>query len=152
MSYRDLQEPQNRQSRFQQACTYANFLWINGLPARAVLALCRAIYLPPGDVPYGRVQPYRAHVWFLKNHRCHGFLGNPRISFARQATRIPSVQDLKIHRAWAMWHLSIAAIPELPPDPQVTESPPPVETLAHYLNANGLQGEGDTFLKACEEA
>ena len=149
MTYRDTQD---RQSLFPRACAYANFLWMKGMPARAILALCRGIYLPPGDNPAGRIQPYRAYVWLLQHHRGQGFLGNPRISFARQATRIPSAQSLKIHRAWAMWYLSTTTLPDLPPDGRVLECPPSADKLARYLNASGVPGEGETFLTARNEA
>jgi hypothetical protein len=148
MSYRHLRThnphvPESAQAFFTAACRYANYLWMQNLPARAILALCRAIYVDPRLLDRKTRQPYAAYVWMLQHAHGDSFLGNPRFSFARQATRVPDSEHLKSRRAWALWYLTRDTRPELPADPAVFENPPDIETLAAYLNRHGLRGEGD---------
>lgn len=150
MSYRNLRNPANENPRegsrlFQAACAYANYLWLHDLPARAILALCRAIYADPSVVPAGCRQPYRALVWFLRNDSGRGFLGNPRVSFARQATRVAEQKALQRHRAWALWHLTVRTRPDLSSDPSFRENPPALDPIAAYLRHNGLKDEDRHF-------
>ena len=152
MSYRDLRLPGNANSLFLTACSYANYLWLKNQPARAILALCRAIYLDPGKQPANRLQPYEAYVWILQHYQGQGFLGNPRISFMRQATRIQGSLTLKRTRAWAMWHLTIASAPGLVPNPDGEENAPSEVSVARALDQHGLPEEGKTFLRAMEVA
>ena len=155
MSYRDLRSCSGSQASpaprlFAAATAYAQHLWLRDQPARAILALCRALYLDPVQLGPGHDQPYPAFAWFLRQPRTNGFLGNPRASFARQATRIPASQLLKRHRAWALWHITVQFRPDLPPDPATPEQPLGMQTLRARLNAAGLPGEGDQFLLALE--
>jgi hypothetical protein len=157
MSYRDLQTRQTAgdqaaEKLFISACTYANYLWISGKPARAILALCRAIYLNPEELPDNLRQPYDAYVWFLNNHDGLGFLGNPRVSFCHQAVRMPAGHVLKRHHAWAMWYLSITANPALSPDPEIDEQPPAQDLLYSLLNEKGLANEGTLWMEAMKAA
>lgn len=154
MSYRDLQvSPAGHPHQlFTNACTYANDLWMRRLPARAILALCRAIYIDPAGLKPVPEQPYKAYVWFLQNHTSGHFIGNPRISFARQATRIPPVYRLKIARAWALWQLTRHAMRDLPADPDFDEEPPSPARLAETLEESGLKGEATAFHEALEAA
>ncbi|MFO7725366.1 MAG: hypothetical protein R6V45_07440 [Oceanipulchritudo sp.] len=157
MSYRDLQkaaaDPANGAGLLHHAArTYANYLWIRQQPARAILALCRAVYLNPSDLDPATRQPYEALVWMLRQYSGQGFLGNPRISFSRQATRMPPGRPLKRLRAWALWHLSHRSLPWLPPDPQVIEKAPAPCHLAYRLNGLGLSHEGDRFSEAMQTA
>ena len=152
MTYRNLRNCPSPDNLFDVACTYANYLWMQDRPARAILALCRAIYLAPTALQDGRIQPYKAFVWMIRNHSGSSFLGNPRISFVHQATRVASHERLKRNRAWALWYLAIKANPGFPPDPAVPEYPPSVTELAEFLDLNGLNGEGEVFLKALDPA
>lgn len=153
MSWRDLQAARTKGpgELFQAALRYTQFLWLNKQPARAILALCRAVYLEPEHLPASFSQPWSAYVWLLRNYDGQGFLGNPRISFLHQATRFRGPPDLKKARAWALWHLTVRHMPELPTDPSVKVSEPEADALAIILNEKGLQGEGTDFLKALEE-
>jgi hypothetical protein len=155
MSYRDLRPcPGSHASPapglFAAACAYSQYLWLRDQPARAILALCRGLYLDPLQLGPGHDQPYPAYAWFLRQPRTNGFLGNPRASFARQATRIPASQVLKRHRAWALWHITVEFRADLPPDPAIPEQPLGRNKLHARLNAMGLPGEGDQFLLALE--
>lgn len=157
MSYRDLQEAAGDPTRgpnglHQAACAYANYLWTHRQPARAILALCRAIYLDPANLKPTTHQPYDALVWMLLGYSGEGFLGNPRISFSRQATRMDPDRVLKRRRAWALWHLSVTALPSLAPDPNVSEEAPSHDALATVLNKEGLPREGTSFKEAMKTA
>jgi hypothetical protein len=157
MSYRHLQmhsphSPESAQAFFMAACRYANYLWVQDLPARAILALCRALYVNPRLLDKATRQPYAAYAWMLREARGDSFLGNPRFSFARQATRVPEIQHLKSRRAWALWYLTRRIRPELPADPEVPENPPDRDALIDYLNGHGLAGEGDCFRSCLDDA
>ena len=152
MSYREFRIARDSGSRslFETSLQYTQYLWLRKKPAQAILALCRALYLDPGTVPPDTRQPYKAFTWLLCNYRGDGFLGNPRISFLHQATRVPASQRLKRMRAWALWHLSIGALPSLPTDSKVPENPPAMGELVSFLDQNGLPNEGKIFLEALE--
>ena len=157
MSYRDLQKTVGDSAKGSTdlhwaASAYANYLWIRRQPARSILALCRAIYLNPADLNPATRQPYDALVWMLREYTGEGFLGNPRISFSRQATRIDPARPLKRRRAWALWYLTVTAMPWLAPDPKVSENAPPQADLAAALNAYGLAREGTRFQEAMKTA
>jgi hypothetical protein len=149
MSYRDLQaaKAEGLQCFHDTALAYAQHLWSRGLPARAILALSRALYIEPDLLAPGTPPPYAAYLWLLSHYKGQGFLGNPRISFFHQATRMDSSRELFRRRAWAMWHLTMKAIPGLSPDPCEGSPPAPIQ-LAAYLDKKGLESEGEHLL-AC---
>ncbi|MGC9450551.1 MAG: hypothetical protein ACP5I4_03815 [Oceanipulchritudo sp.] len=150
MTYRDLRAAKDRGAQIfhQAALRYAHFLWLENMPARAILALCRALYLEPSELPGGTAAPYGAYAWILRQYRGGGFLGNPRISFHHQATRMDSRMVLFRQRAWAMWQITNRIRPELPPEAGCVEQPPPPDRLADYLNRRGLPREGEQFQAA----
>jgi len=150
MSFRDLKngKAEGADALFTVAQCYSQFLWMKGEPARAILALLRAVYLEPEKFRNPVIQPYRAYRWFLENDKRAGFLGNPRISFAHQATRITEMEVLKRSRAWAMWHLTRQACPDLPADPATREYPPAMDALAERLNRMGHPEEGKHWIQA----
>ena len=134
---------------FITALEYAQLLWSQARPARSILALCRAMYIDPGQLAAETVPPYRAYRWILGHYRGHGFLGNPRISFFHQATRMATNKRLFRQRAWALWHLTIVERPGMPADPcESRHKPPGMDELAVFLDANGLRQEGQCFLQA----
>jgi hypothetical protein len=153
MSYRDLRpvRSENPGQLFGTACRYAQFLWLRGLPARSILALCRALYLPPEDLPAGVRQPYGAFAWILRNAHHGGFLGNPRVSFFHQAVRTNPERYLQRERATALWHLTVKIRPDLSPDPEEWSSPPRPAELSGLLDDQGLPNEGRIFLKFLQE-
>ena len=150
MSWRDLHLAKAMGSvhLFEAALCYTQFLWLKNKPARAILALCRAIYLDPSGLPESLRQPYAAYTWILRNHRGDSFIGNPRISFLHQATRIRGQQELKRARAWALWHLTGFHLPHLPGNPGKLDTVPEIDNLARFLDRHGLPHEGAAFLEA----
>jgi hypothetical protein len=150
MSYRDLREArETAPPEFHEAARkYAHFLWLKGKPARAILALCRALYLEPAELPAGTVAPYAPYAWMLERYHGRGFLGNPRISFFHQATRMNPQRELFRRRAWAMWWITTHLRPELPAEPGCEETPPATDWLADFLNRRGLPREGVQFQAA----
>lgn len=147
MSYRDLQAARTAgmDALYLETLRYAHFLWQERLPARAILALARALYLPPHGFRQTMVPPYRAYRWILAHAENRGFLGNPRISFARQASRLRVADPLKRSRAWAMWHLTRVTLPGLPEDPGTEANAPETEVLVGQLDTWGHPREGRIF-------
>jgi hypothetical protein len=118
-----------RDAAFYLDCLrYAHYLWLHATPARAQLALTRALYTPlqADDAVYGvQPWPYAVYVW-LWRWRGSGqrFWGNPRISFQHQALRIRGHDRhaaLCRARATAVWLLATRQCPELAADPQAAE-------------------------------
>ena len=152
MSYHDLRAARDAGDAelFETAKRYSHYLWLQGRPARAILALLRAINIQPGTLKDPVKQPYSAFRWYLARDPHTGFLGNPRISFAHQATRISPDQAIQRARAWALWYLTRIQRPELGPDPKMIENPPDMDDLVIQLNAIGHRGEGDLFRQVAE--
>ena len=149
MTYRDLRRAAETGpiELFDTARRYAASLLERGQPARAILALCRAFYIDPSRLGLSHRQPFEAYRWILENASGSGFMGNPRVSFHHQAVRIRKEFPLKRMRAWALWHLTRVALPDLPPDPLLPENAPTAESVAGYLDEHGLPGEGRHFLQ-----
>ena len=135
------------------ALRYAQYLWLKGLPARAVLAMTRALYadLEGSEKQLTQwPQPYRVLRWFLENHEeGFGFLGNPRFSYQHQAGRIRGKRRNQIvWRAWACWYIVRQAMPHLEPDRKhLIDEPGKIEILAG-LNTHGIPGEAEVWCAA----
>lgn len=132
---------------------YANYLWQNATPARAILALNRGIYaqLIGSEPEYQQwPMPYAALRWLIEQGgKDERFLGNPRISYQHQADRLRGARlEIRKARAWACWAVARAAIPELEADPLHQVEEPTVEAIAKSLLQHGLPGEGDVWLQA----
>jgi hypothetical protein len=134
---------------YYNALKYGNFLWSKGYAGRAILAVARALYtrLPEHDSIYSDWPlPYPAIHWIVANHGSDEFPGNPRISFAHQATRMkPSHGMTKRARAWAAWAVVCHARPSLPGD-----STDPNTELNHLeieelLLTHGHSGEAEQW-------
>lgn len=130
---------------------YAGSLWSRGLPARAVLALVRGLYLWPATTAWPAPEncPYAALCWMLNAPRCPGlFYGNPRLSFQHQAVRMPArCGALRSVRATAAWHLASAHNPHaLPLDPDCAEPLLCSKTVTQQLQTLGAPGEAQAFV------
>lgn len=97
------------------ALTCAQSLWLQGLPAQAILQLNHAMSLDMHEESQVMLDwpiPYRAFFWMIQRHNEEGFLGNPVRHFQHLATRMSgSNKNLRVWRAWACFHLSESILP-----------------------------------------
>lgn len=124
---------------------YGQHLWLNQLPARAILCLDRAWGADlTGHEPVLQdwPLPYAPLVYLLQNAPEAAFLGNPRVHFQHYADRLsePRIEQRK-WRSWACWALTRAALPHLPGDPKHQVAEPTLDQIATALNAHGHPGE-----------
>lgn len=156
MDYRSLNRFGGRRDAefYLVAQKYSQYLWLQHLPARSILSLCRAMYAPlhKDDPIYATLPlPYAALFWLLKNSRDRGFLGNPRISFQHQSLRIKGPhQSRQRARAHAMWWLSRIALPELPADSKCKEPSAKIGDILQGLGLHGISGEAVLFQQVVE--
>ncbi len=155
MDYRALQHARgNVEVYYLEALRYAHFLWLRELPARAILALARALYADmPADSPLlnANPMPYVPLRWLLVNLPPHGdyFLGNPRLSFQHQAARLRGHRRLqRSWRAWAACCVVRTAMPLLPADPTITIPEPEADEIVSSLRLHGIPGEAEAFAAA----
>lgn len=109
---------------FTAALTCAQSLWLQGLPAQALLQLNHAMSqdLSGEEAPWP--MPYQALVWILSRRHEEGFLGNPVRHFQHLATRMSGPnKELRIARAWVCFHLAESVLPadEFPRDERQIE-------------------------------
>lgn len=99
------------------ALQYAQVLWLRQLPARALLAIDRAILADlTGNEPELAQWPlpYRAMAWIIKYYKDDLFVGNPRVHFQHLATRVRGERrEQRMWRAWACWYLVRQIRPDL---------------------------------------
>ncbi len=131
------------------ALTYANYLWQQGLAARAILALDRALAADlRGDEPalHSWPLPYRPMAWFLRHAPPDVFIGNPRVHFQHLADRMNEPRrDQRRWRTWACWALCRVVRPEFPADPKHRVVEPTIEEIAERLRTHGLAGESELW-------
>jgi hypothetical protein len=95
--------------------------------------------------------PYAAMVWIFKNHPGDSFLGNPRISFAHQATRGRGLTEPRRQaRAWACWYLACQCLPHLDDDLPFHYPKPDLQSIQTLLLEHGLPGETDLWQQALD--
>jgi GNAT superfamily N-acetyltransferase len=126
----------DRSERFYfTAMGYAQTLWLDGFPAKALLLVNRALscMLPgvrlweeqtesmgPGSGEPGYFPaPYHAKAWIIFHRPAGTFIGNPRRHYQHLATRMVGLhKELRTGRAWACWYLAKELLHEsdFPPD------------------------------------
>lgn len=146
LSWRDLNELRTDQGPelYRLCLEYGQQLWLDDLPARALLAVDRALYceVPASatvltDYPW----PYRAIGWMVKQPS-EAFTGNARVHYQHLADRVRGERaELKQWRAWAAWAVVRQACPALPGDPLHLVSEPNVDTIAQNLHRYASQAE-----------
>ena len=138
---------------YETALTYANSLWLQGLPARSLLLINRA-FSADLDGTESVLQrcplPYAAVRWILEHRpqdEAH-FIGNPRRHYQHLATRmVPPRREQRSWRAWACWSLAEQLLPpdSFPPDSLQIETESVVEPsrqqIAEGLETYGIPGE-----------
>lgn len=148
---------------YLKALEYAQSLWQQGFPARALLLINRALgcALDAGDTVLNRWPlPYRAVVWLLQHHEPGQFIGNPRRHWQHLATRmVEPRRELRTWRAWACWQLARVLLPHLPADElQLSREPvtePTADLIHERLTALGHPGEAALWretLDFCQSA
>lgn len=141
------------------ALEYAQYLWQQGRPARAILCFDRAFGAELQDDEAVLTQwplPYAALAWLLAHTPPGVFLGNPCVHFQHLAARMNAPRrELRRWRAWACWAISRRVLPHLPGDPkhQIVEPTPAV--IAEKLSTHSLPCEPVLWrhvLDACRPA
>lgn len=142
------------------ALNYAQNLWLQGFPARAVLLLNRALGADlrcSEPVLHQWPLPYFGMVWLLRNHLPGQFMGNPRRHWQHLATRMSGPRaELRTWRAWACWRIARIVRPEDPADEKQIAGEgvrePGEEEIAGNLTRLGHPGEADLWREALEFA
>jgi hypothetical protein len=142
----------SRGAEFYADCLeYANELWRQRLPARALLALDRALGADlRGDeaVLAAWPLPYAAVAWILRHSPGDAFLGNPRVHFQHYAGRMNAPRrEQRRWRAWACWALARSVLPNLHGDPKHRVVEPKLEAIAAKLVRHGISGERELWLQ-----
>lgn len=138
---------------YETALNYAGSLWLQGLPARSLLLINRALGADlSGDEAVLETcpLPYAAVRWILE-HRSEDeayFIGNPRRHYQHLATRmVPPRKTQRSWRAWACWSLAMQVLPveDYPADELQIQNEGIVEPtfiqIAEALESYGLPGE-----------
>lgn len=153
---------QLRHEAYRLSCLrYAQSLWRQGLPARALLALNQSLSFPltrpQGHQVQGPPLPYAAIAWVLRERPAGQFIGNPRRHWQHLATRVRGEHKaLRQWRAWACWHLAERLLPlhEFPPDAQQVAAEnlaePDSRCVAEALAELGEPGESLLWLQTLQ--
>jgi hypothetical protein len=127
------------------ALSCAQSLWLQGLPAQAILQLNRAFaaeVAPDDAVLREHPLPYAAMAWLLRHHQPGQFIGNPRRHFQHLATRMSGPRtEIRIWRAWACWWMTRVIDPSLPADEEQLAREPVREPSVAEIT-EGLQSHG----------
>lgn len=145
--------PERGAGFYEAALAVASSLWLQGLPAQAILQLNRAFGADlSGDAPIlvRFPLPYRALAWILENRVEGQFIGNPRRHFQHLATRmVEPRRELRSWRAWACWGLACLTNPEDSADEnQIAEEgviEPSSAEIRQQLLTLGIAGEADLW-------
>ncbi len=132
----------------------AQALWLQGLPAQALLQMNRAFSadLRGGEPVLNEWElPYRAMRWVMSECPPDQFIGNPRRHFQHLATRmVEPRRDLRSWRAWACWWHAVEIFPDLPADGKQLEeegiTEPEKDRILQNLKSHGHAGESDLWL------
>jgi len=150
LCWRDLAELREDQGEelYGRCLEYAQQLWLDDLPARALLAVDRALYCDV-SADCGILQayplPYAAIRWLVSQPSA-AFTGNARVHYQHLADRVRGERaDLKKWRAWAAWAIVRQARPDLPGDPRHDVREPSRADIAEGLRQHGLPTEARSW-------
>ncbi len=150
LSWRDLAEcrEEGGAELYRLCLEYGQQLWLDGLPARALLAVDRALYCDvagSAEVLQAYPLPYAAIRW-LVSQPSDAFTGNARVHYQHLADRVRGERaDIKKWRAWAAWALVRRACPELPSDPKHVVTEPTHVDITAGLHTHGIAGEASLW-------
>ena len=132
---------------------YGQQLWLENLPARALLAVDRALYCDvaaDAECLKANPLPYAAIGW-LVSQPTEEFTGNARVHYQHLADRVKGERAAqKKWRAWAAWAIVRAVRPDLAADPEHVVTEPTHSEIRQALQLHGIQGEAETWEKAIE--
>jgi ribosomal protein S18 acetylase RimI-like enzyme len=108
------------------AMRYAQTLWLDAFPAKALLLVNRALschlpdttFLPstvdrPPSTANCSAAPNHAKAWIMRYRPADKFIGNPCRHYQHLATRmVEPHKELRVWRAWACWYLAKELLPE----------------------------------------
>ncbi len=146
LSWRDLAELRDDQGGelYLLCLEYGQQLWLEELPARALLSVDRALYCDVqanNDALKAYPMPYRTIGWMVKQPT-DAFTGNSRVHYQHLADRVRGERAyLKRWRAWAAWAVVRYARPDLVADSQHTVSEPAQLEIEAGLGAHGVSCE-----------
>jgi len=130
---------------------YGQQLWLENLPARALLAVDRALYCDvPADAECLKHYPlpYAAISW-LVSQPTEQFTGNARVHYQHLADRVKGDRAAqKKWRAWAAWAITRRARPDLVADADHVVTEPTPNEIRQALLLHGIKGEVETWEKA----
>ena len=153
LSWRDLNALREDQGPelYRLCLEYGQQLWLDDLPARALLAVDRALYCDvpsDADVLTEYPMPYRTIGWMVKQPS-ENFAGNARVHYQHLADRVRGERvELKKWRAWAAWAVTRHARPDLEGDPKHVVAEPTHAEIEAGLRAHGLASEIAEWHKA----
>ncbi len=93
---------------FLACLEYAQSLWIQGLPAQAILQINKSFMATIPDDQVSQL-PHASLDYILRHALPTSFLGNPVRHFQHLATRIPTnapLAELRVWRAWSCFHIA----------------------------------------------
>lgn len=150
LSWRDLAAWREDQGEtfYLNCLTYGQQLWLKNLPARALLAVDRALFSNvPASAPCLKDYPlpYATIAWMLQQPTEH-FTGNARVHYQHLADRVRGPRAGLIRwRAWAAWAVVCKANPKLDRDERHLVREPSVEDIAHGLAQHGHPSEASQW-------
>jgi hypothetical protein len=127
------------------ALRYAQSLWLEAKPGRAILLIDRALGADvAGEDPVFATWPlpYAAMAWVLMHLRDDELCGNPRVHFQHLASRVgPPREEIRRWRAWACWHLCREISPHYAGDTRDPVREPDASEIAFHLDRAGIPKE-----------
>ncbi len=153
LSWRDLNALREDQGPelYRLCLEYGQQLWLDDLPARALLAVDRALYCDVPNDPEALTEypmPYRTIGWMVKQPS-DNFAGNARVHYQHLADRVRGERaELKKWRAWAAWAVTRHVRPDLEGDPKHIVTEPTHAEIEAGLRAFGISGEIEEWRKA----
>ena len=153
LSWRELNALRDNQGAelYLLCLEYGQQLWCENLPARALLAVDRALYC---DVPAkanclkANPVPYAAIGWLVAQPTTD-FTGNARVHYQHLADRVKGERaEQKKWRAWAAWAVVRKVRPDLPADPKHAVTEPSLNEIKAGLQSHGISGEVDAWQRA----
>ncbi len=153
LSWRDLNALRDNQGAelYQLCLEYGQQLWLEQLPARALLAVDRALYCDvPADALCLKLNPlpYAAIGWLVAQPTTE-FTGNALVHYQHLADRVKGERAAqKKWRAWAAWAIVRQVRPDLPSDPKHEVTEPSLNEIKSGLETHGIAGEVDAWQQA----